>query len=270
MNDGAPRSAFSSKNNKTNNKQTVKQKFLVIMKTCIKKILLACALGCVCFGTAMAQESSSESKFTTSVGGDIVSSYIWRGQNLGGVSLQPSISMEYAGLSLSGWGSVGIDGNDTKEFDLTLGYGIGGFSVSITDYWFAFPGAINQYFHYGKDVTAHVFEGQIGYDFGFLALNWYTNFAGAMGSKDGKDAYSSYFSIAAPFEFGGLDWEAELGFVPWKTDFYAEVDGFSLSNVSLKASKALKISDDFDLGVYTQTVWNPTSEGAYILVGFSF
>ncbi|MCQ2608344.1 MAG: hypothetical protein MJ197_06630 [Bacteroidales bacterium] len=240
------------------------------MKTCIKKILLACALGCVCFGTAMAQESSSESKFTTSVGGDIVSSYIWRGQNLGGVSLQPSISMEYAGLSLSGWGSVGIDGNDTKEFDLTLGYGIGGFSVSITDYWFAFPGAINQYFHYGKDVTAHVFEGQIGYDFGFLALNWYTNFAGAMGSKDGKDAYSSYFSIAAPFEFGGLDWEAELGFVPWKTDFYAEVDGFSLSNVSLKASKALKISDDFDLGVYTQTVWNPTSEGAYILVGFSF
>ena len=30
----------------------------------------------------------------------------------------------------------GFESTDTKEFDLTLGYSIGGFSVSVTDYWF--------------------------------------------------------------------------------------------------------------------------------------
>jgi Bacterial protein of unknown function (Gcw_chp). len=69
----------------------------------------------------------------TSVGADIVSGYIWRGQDLGGVSVQPSLSVSYKGLSLGAWGSVGLESKDTKEFDLTLGYSTGGFSVSVTD-----------------------------------------------------------------------------------------------------------------------------------------
>lgn len=35
----------------------------------------------------------------------------------------------YKGFSLGAWGSVGFESTDTKEFDLTLGYSIGGFSV---------------------------------------------------------------------------------------------------------------------------------------------
>ena len=42
------------------------------------------------------------------LGSDIVSSYIWRGQDLGGVSLQPTLGLEYKGISLSAWGSVGL------------------------------------------------------------------------------------------------------------------------------------------------------------------
>ena len=51
--------------------------------------------------------------------------------------------------------------------------------------------------------TAHVFEAQVGYDFGPLAVNWYTNFAGADGVKEnGKRAYSSYLALSAPFKLG--------------------------------------------------------------------
>ena len=32
----------------------------------------------------------------------------------------------------------------------------------------------NKYFQYGAYSTAHVFEAQVGYDFGPLAVNWYT------------------------------------------------------------------------------------------------
>ena len=165
--------------------------------------------------------TKAQDKVEASVGADIVSGYIWRGQDLGGVSLQPSASIAYKGFSLEAWGSVGIektnaDGYDAKELDLILGYSTGGFSISITDYWFN-TGA--GYFHYGAHNTAHLYEAQLGYDFGPVAVNWYTNFAGADGVKEnGKRAYSSYISVAAPFKLGGLDWTAEVGATPWETE----------------------------------------------------
>lgn len=80
--------------------------------------------------------SMAQNKVEADIGADLVSGYIWRGQDLGNVSIQPSASVSYKGFSLSGWGSVGLDKEDTKEFDLTFGYSTGGFSVSVTDYWF--------------------------------------------------------------------------------------------------------------------------------------
>lgn len=156
------------------------------MKTRIVKLGVIALLSTVMPFTTKAQD-----KVEASVGADIVSGYIWRGQDLGGVSLQPSASIAYKGFSLEAWGSVGIektnaDGYDAKELDLILGYSTGGFSISITDYWFN-TGA--GYFHYSAHNTAHLYEAQLGYDFGPVAVNWYTNFAGADGVKEnGKRA----------------------------------------------------------------------------------
>ena len=141
----------------------------------------------------------AQDKVEAEVGADLVSGYIWRGQDLGGVSIQPALSVSYKGFSLGAWGSVGIETDQTKEFDLTLGYATGGFSVSITDYWFS-NGA--GYFHYGAHNTAHVFEAQVGYDFGFLALNWYTNFAGADGVTDDGPCLLFLPRVVGTFPFG--------------------------------------------------------------------
>ena len=46
------------------------------------------------------------------------------------------VAVSYKGFSLSAWGTAGIEKEDTKEIDLTLGYATGGFSISVTDYWF--------------------------------------------------------------------------------------------------------------------------------------
>lgn len=216
---------------------------------------------------AMPFTAKAQDKVEASVGADLVSGYIWRGQDLGGVSIQPSASVSFKGFSLEAWGSVGFESKDDKEIDLTLGYSTGGFSVSVTDYWFnSGPG----YFQYGARNTAHVFEGQIGYDFGPLAVNWYTNFAGADGlNKDGDRAYSSYLSLAAPFKLGGLDWTAEIGATPWATDFYGAND-FAVCDISLGVSKDIKITDSFSLPLFAKATWNPRSEGAYFVVGLSF
>ena len=105
------------------------------MKTTINKkwgvIIVALLLTGFAPSAMLAQD-----KVEASVGADLVSGYIWRGQDLGGVSIQPSLGITYKGFSLGAWGSVGFESTDTKEFDLTLGYSTGGFSVSVTDYWF--------------------------------------------------------------------------------------------------------------------------------------
>lgn len=222
---------------------------------------------------AMPFTTKAQDKVEASVGADLVSGYIWRGQDLGGVSLQPAASIAYKGFSLGAWGSAGIESSDTKEFDLTLGYSIKGFSISITDYWFnkTSNGTTAKYFHYGAHdyANSHVFEAQIGYDFGFLDVNWYTNFAGADGlNKNNDRAYSSYISIVAPFKLGSLEWEAELGATPWATDFYG-ANGFAVCDISLGVSKDIKITDSFSLPLFTKATWNPSSESAYFVVGLS-
>lgn len=210
----------------------------------------------------------AQDKVEASVGADLVSGYIWRGQDLGDVSIQPTVSIGYKGFSLTAWGSVGFTQEDTKEVDLTLGYATKGFSASITDYWFN-GGA--GYFHYKSGNTTHVFEAQVGYDFQFIAINWYTNFAGNDGTtQNGKRAYSSYLKLAAPFRLGSLEWVAEIGATPWATSFYNNgTDGFEFTDISIRASKEIGITEKYALPLFAQITWNPGTEGAYFVFGLS-
>lgn len=217
---------------------------------------------------ATSMKANAQERVAANVGADLVSSYVWRGQDLGNAAIQPNLSLNYRGLSLSAWGSVGLVSEDVKELDLTLGYAIGDFSVSLTDYWF---NTNPKYFDYAAHSTAHVFEAQIGYDFGILDINWYTNIAGADGiNKEGGRAYSSYIQLNAPFTLGGLEWDAEIGATPWATSFYAKANGFTICDVALKAYKDFKISDAVSIPVFAKIAWNPATEGAHFVFGLSF
>lgn len=99
----------------------------------MRKTMMA-AVAVAIAGMACAEKVQAGEKVEASVGADLVSRYVWRGQDLGGVSVQPTIELGWNGLSLSAWGSVGFTREDTEEIDLTLGYERGGFSVSVTDY----------------------------------------------------------------------------------------------------------------------------------------
>ena len=215
----------------------------------------------------------AQDEIETTVSGDVVSSYIWRGQDLGDVSLQPTLGVSYKGLSLTAWGSVGLtDPLDTKEFDLTLSYTTGGLNIGITDYWFDAgldPDA--RYFKYDAHGTNHVFEANIGYDFGVASVQWFTNFAGNDGiNKDGKRAYSSYAEVVVPFKLSAIDWTATVGAVPFATSFYNDwTSGFAVTNVSLKATKDIKVTDSFSIPVFGQIAGNPCTQKAYLVFGFT-
>ena len=229
-----------------------------------KRFVLAMML--VASATAIAQD-----EVETTISGDIVSSYIWRGQDLGSAAVQPTLGVGYKGLSLTAWGSYGlVNTADTKEFDLTLAYTTGGFNIGITDYWFnAGLDSEGRYFKYDAHGTNHVFEANIGYDFGPLSLQWFTNFAGTDGAnKDGKRAYSSYVEVAVPFKLATVDWTATAGAVPWATTSYG-TNGFAVTNLALKATKEIKVTDTFSIPVFGQVVGNPCSQNAYLVFGFT-
>lgn len=232
-----------------------------------KKKTVILTLCLMAFMSGSAQEKDVEA----TVAADIVSQYIWRGQDLGHVSFQPTLGVGFKGLSLTAWGNVGIsDAHDTKEIDLTLAYSTGGFNIGLTDYW-TDEGLdpCNRYFKYDAHGTNHVFEANVGYDFGVASVQWYTNLAGNDGvNESGKRAYSSYMEVAAPFRLGGLDWNAAIGIVPYTTDFY-DVEGFAVTNVSLQATKDIAITERFSLPVFAAVCANPRSQKAYFAFGFT-
>lgn len=213
--------------------------------------------------------AKAQDKVEGTISTDVVNQYIWRGQDLGDVSIQPTLGVAYKGFSLSAWGNVVLsDKDDTKEFDLTAAYTAGGFHIGVTDYWFNSPN--DKYFAYKAHETSHVFEGNIGYDFGPLAVNWYTNFAGSDGvNKDGDRVYSSYVELAAPFKLASLDWTATVGAVPYRTSFYAKADGFAVTNLGLKASKDIEITNSFSVPVFAGIYANPSTQKAYFVCGFT-
>lgn len=225
-------------------------------------------MGLVLGGTTLAQ---NEEKVETIISGDIVSSYIWRGQDLGSAAIQPTLGVGYKGLSLTAWGSYGlVNSDDVKELDLTLAYSFGGLNIGVTDYWFdAGLEPDNRYFKYDAHGTNHLFEANIGYDFGIASLQWFTNFAGNDGvNNDGKRAYSSYVEAAVPFKLSSIEWTATAGAVPFATTFYG-TSGFAVTNLSLRATKEIKVTDTFSIPIFGQVTANPCSQKAYLVLGFT-
>ena len=230
----------------------------------MKKIVLF-VLGLVAGTATNAQE------IETTIATDVVNEYIWRGQDLGNVSIQPTLGIGYKGLSLTAWGSVGLsEPLDTKEFDLTLGYTLGKLNVGITDYWFnAGLDPLNRYLKYDAHGTNHLFEANVGYDFGVASVQWFTNFAGNDGAnKDGERAYSSYLEVVVPFNIAMVDWTATAGAVPFATDFYG-TSGFAITNLSLRATKEIAVTNSFSIPVFAQVTANPCSQKAYLAFGIT-
>lgn len=134
------------------------------------------------------------------------------------------------------------------------------------DYWN--DGDDQPYFYYKRPDTSHSFEGFINYDFGPLSASWQTYFAGNDYQADGKRAYSSYFELLAPFRLVTCDWNAAAGFVPWKSGMY-DVSGFCVTNLSLRATKAIRITPTFELPLFGQVIADPASRHFYFVFGLT-
>ena len=221
--------------------------------------------------TSVAKAEEPAKSISLEASADIVSSYIWRGQDCAGFSIQPSltISSEKTGLSFNAWGSVELfenrDWANMTEFDLALSWSKGGFSLGLTDYNFC----TGKYFgDWNFSSTAsHNLEANLGYDFGPLALSWNTCLTGADHRVNDKGElkrnYTTYFEISAPWKLAGVEGSAAVGASLWNDGFVNfENDKFSVCNISVTATKEF-----FKLPFSASVIANPQKDKVFFVIG---
>lgn len=253
------------------------------MKMFFSKKSIGGALAVVAVCTVGTTKVSAQ-EFT--IQGDIVSSYVWRGvYQGGGASFQPTLGFSAGNFSLTAWGSTSFS-EDKKEIDLTAAYKFGeaGPTLSVASLWWAGQG-VNKYFHLKSHETDHHFEAGLAYTLPVekfpLSIAWYTMFAGAdkklNGKGEVKQNYSSYLELNYPFTVKEVDLNATVGMLPYEAGYnndgssiYSVTNsGFAVTNIALKATKAIKINDKFSLPVFAQAIWNPRMEDAHLVFGIT-
>ena len=201
---------------------------------------------------------------SASVGADIVSRYVWRGVDFGeSMAVQPAITFGAGGLEFGAWGSYSISasGATANENDLWATYTVtasSGLSVSFgfTDYYFPAPGADG----FGTS-DAHTLELSLG----FAGPETFpVTLFGGMLAGDGD----LYVEAGVPFAVGDVDVALHMGFVGGESDFYGTEDA-ALVNMGVTASKALRITDTFELPVSVAYILNPDRDRAHLVFGVS-
>lgn len=209
------------------------------------------------------------------VGADLVSSYIWRGQDCAGFSLQPAATLTWqkTGISLGAWASVELMGNgddwaNMTEFDWALAWNEGGLTLGLTDYNFC---SVKYFSGWKWNANAtHFLEANLAYDFGPVALAWNTLLTGPdhhiNDEGECERNYSTYVEVSAPWKLGDVEGSAAIGASLWDDAFTAAGnESFNVCNLSLTATKEL-----FSLPFSASVIANPQQDKVFFVVGVSF
>lgn len=249
----------------------------------MKKTLLILALTLLgvsaCPFRAYAEDREYEELgLTFEVGADWVSSYLWRGQNIGGMAIQPMVSLDWKGLYVSGWANIGADNWSfeelSPELDITIGYDNFGLAVDLTHLYY-FGG--DPYFGKGgfkaqEQTTSSTMEVHAGFHVGDLiekfplSLDWYTTIYGDDCYQDENGewhrAWSTYIQVGYQFELPlGMTLDTRVGLTPWRGmySFYEEVwedaKTVAINNINLRLQREFELKHIY-LGVWGEMMLN--------------
>ncbi|MBR1394223.1 MAG: hypothetical protein IJ559_01010 [Prevotella sp.] len=247
------------------------------------KLALAAMMATLPMLGAFAQDDNDEVE--AYLDADIVSQYMWRGIEKGGISIQPEAYVSWRGLTLRAEGNAGFNSADKKEIDLTLGYERWGFNIGVIDYWTSGVDKNDRYFYYDTK-GPHQIEVNFGYSWKYGSLQAYTIVYGNDYRISGEKAYSTYVELSVPFKLAGLDWRAAVGGTPFESAGYDEVltnqgffgdethyihhyeyaEGPACVMASLRATKTLDLGIAH-LPVFAELHTNPYLQTANFLVG---
>jgi len=190
-------------------------------------------------------------------GGDIVSSYVWRGTQFGsGAHIQPWMTLGSGNLEAGVWGSFPTTASGGgNELDMYLSYNFGNFALTVTNYTFPTDNGT-----YG--------EGNPGlFDGDWMEVSGSADF-GPVGLTVGYFTDAEALYIEATFPIGAVGIGVGYG-SDGKDPFYAGGDS-GLVNLSFGGSKDIKFTEEFSLPVFGSFIYNPDSKAAFLVFGMSF
>lgn len=209
-------------------------------------------------------QSDSLHAISVSANVDLVSHYIWRGQDYGHTpSIQPGLSATWKDFTLGYWGAYRIAGSGDHEVDFYLEKTIGPVTFSVWDYWSFNDTTSNKFFDYNAKTTSHLLEAQVllsgGEKLPFNLLGSYF-FHGSDATK------SMYLELQYLHSFGSFDTQTFAGFQP-KGEFYAPKAAFV--NVGCSVTKSIKVAKSWSIPLSLSFIVNPDSKKAYLVAGIT-
>lgn len=223
-------------------------------------------------------------EFEVNSGADIVSRYVWRGLNVNdAVNIQPALTFSVHGFSLGFWGSYSLSSDPVnthsalgQELDTWLGYSYSfnnGMSITalITDYYFANAGIKWGNFNKHDDPDgpgAHVIEAGLvvtGPECFPITISGYLNFHNDAGNN-------VYFQADYPVEVKDVSLNFFVGGTTGSKEnpVYYGSEKLNIINVGVKASKSIKITEEYSLPVSVSFIGNPNTETTYMVFGLTF
>ena len=238
-----------------------------------KYVFIAILFTVFLHGSTLTAQEVKKSNYFISVGGDIVSSFVWRGTPVStSLNFQPSFVFSKSGFSAGSWGSVSIDGT-YKEIDLFLSYEHSGFTAAVTDFYFDVN---NKFFNYKNNTTSHMLEFALSYENEKIPIKILasTFFYGAdkkafydVNETDfTKNNFSSYFELSYTFKLNGADLNTFAGLTSHNS-FYGNTTGFVYTGIT--ASKKIKITENFSLPLFVSFSVNPQVESFFVVFGIN-
>jgi hypothetical protein len=201
------------------------------------------------------------------IGADVVSSYVWRGTELGdSPAIQPNLSYTFAnGLSIGAWGSYAIEKSTPspvegesdyryKEVDLTVSMPVGPVTLAITDYYVPI-GDVTNTFDFGEE-SANTIEVSASYSHENVSL-----MAGVFVA--GNDFDNAWYCEAGYkfYDKDGYTAKAVAGL--GNEGYYGDLEGKKLALVNT----GIAVSKDR----YTASaIYNPDTEKSYLVFMASF
>lgn len=223
------------------------------MKT-IKKIVFV-FVAIVSISTMNAQEEK-RSNTSFDIGVDFASRYVWRGLEFSdSPAIQPYAELTAGSFTFGVWASYETGGEVVgQEFDFYASYAFGVVSVGFIDYTFPRDDASDGYFmmknHIGETILS--FDGVESFPLtAMIGVNVYND-----------DENSIYTEFGYPFKIGDTEMSAFIGA---GNEIYTTDGNYKVTNFGFSASKDVKITDTFSLGISASAIFNPDTDDAYLV-----
>lgn len=205
-------------------------------------------------------------KFSVNGRLSLSSAYVWRGEQVCGLHVNPYVAFHYGNLCLEQYSFLSLDGS-YKEIDWDLSYTVGPVTLHVADYYWHAPGlaAGENYFSWAKGQTHHIDEVVLVYSSKAIPFkaSWFTFFWGdwrpAGVEGEGRLSFSSYLQLETWLNFGKYGrGTAAFGASVFKGAYTGYTKDFMPVHLALVYSKSFDFNS-FSIPMELSFVLNPYS-----------